>query len=98
MTKNPERRAAPNYFSPMHPFLPALSLIFLLAGDGTALFMHLSAKNPLVAANLSSLGTVVVLSLVFGGGLAFWLRRMGLRFPSWVAILSLLWVIALALV
>jgi hypothetical protein len=83
-------------FHPMHPFLPALSRIFLIAGDGTALFMRLSARNPLVAANLSSLGTVTVLSLLIGGGLGFWLRRFGLRFPSWVAILSLSWVVALA--
>jgi hypothetical protein len=80
----------------VHPFLPALSLIFLLAGDATALFMRLSEKNPLVMANHLSLDTVTTLSLIIGGGLAFWLRRFGLRFPSWVAILSLLWVVALA--
>jgi hypothetical protein len=80
----------------MHPFLPVLSLIFLLAADGTALFARLAAKNPLVAANISSLYVVTAASLLIGSVLAVLLRRFGLRFPGWAAILSLLWVVALA--
>ena len=79
----------------MHPFLPALSLIFLLAADGTALFTRLSERDPLVAANISSLYVVTVASLLIGSVLALLLRRLGLRFPGWAAILSLLWVVAL---
>jgi hypothetical protein len=79
----------------MHPFLPALSLIFLFAADGAMAFLRFSADRAEVAAGADSLHAVVFTSLLIGGGLAFWLRRFGLLFPTWVAILSLLWVAAL---
>jgi hypothetical protein len=79
----------------VHPFLPALSLIFLLAADAAMLFLRLNAAHPEVAPHASSVYTVVFMSLLIGGGLAFWLRRFGILFPGWAAILSLLWVAAL---
>jgi hypothetical protein len=79
----------------MHPFLPVLSVIFLLAADAAMLFLRLNAGHPEVAPHVSSVYTVVFMSLLIGGGLAFWLRRFGLLYPGWAAILSLLWVAAL---
>jgi hypothetical protein len=80
----------------VHPFLPALSVIFLLAADGAMAYLRFgAASDPAVAAHADSLYAVVFISLLIGGGLAFWLRRFGLLFPGWVAILSLLWVAAL---
>ena len=73
----------------MHPFLPALSVIFLLAADGAMLFLRLNSADPEVAMHASSVYTVICVSLLIGGGLAFWLRRFGLLFPGWAAILSL---------
>jgi hypothetical protein len=81
----------------MHPFLPALSLIFLLAADGAMLFLRLNARDPEVAAHVSSVYTVVFISLLIGGGLAFWLRRFGLLFPTWAAVISLTWVVVIGL-
>jgi hypothetical protein len=81
--------------SSVHPFLPALSLIFLLAADAAMAFLRFSAPGPELIAGADSLRAVVFLSLLIGGGLAFWLRRFGLLFPGWAAILSLLWVAAL---
>jgi hypothetical protein len=74
----------------MHPFVPAVSLIFLLVADGVLVFIHLNGNRPEFASHLASLHAIVLVSLVFGAGLAFWLRRFGLRFPSWVAVASLL--------
>jgi hypothetical protein len=79
----------------VHPFLPALSLIFLLAADAAMLFLRMNAEHPEVAPHVSSVYTVVFISLLIGGGLAYWLRRFGILFPGWVAILSLLWVASL---
>jgi hypothetical protein len=74
----------------MHPFLPVLSVIFLFAADAAMVFLRLNATHPEVAPHASSIYTVVIISLVIGGGLAFWLRRFGVLYPTWVAILSLL--------
>lgn len=81
----------------MHPFLPALALIFLFAGDGAMVYLHLNRAVPEVAAHASSIYTVIFMLLLIGGGLAFWLRRFGLLFPGWIAILSLLWVAGLGM-
>ncbi len=76
----------------MHPFLPVLSIIFLLAADAGMLFLHLNLGDPEVAFHAGSVETVVFISLLIGGGLAYWLRRFNLFFPGWFAVLSLLWV------
>lgn len=78
----------------MHPFLPVLSALFLLAADAMAVFYHFNANHPEVAAHVNSVRTVVLLCLLIGGGLAFWLRRFGTLYPTWVAILSFTWVLA----
>jgi hypothetical protein len=79
----------------MHPFLPVLSVIFLLAADGAMVFLRLNATHPEIAPHASSIYTVVFMCLLIGGGLAVWLRRFGILFPTWIAILSLLGVAAL---
>lgn len=79
----------------MHPFLPALSILFLLSANAAMLFLRLNAAHPEIAPHASSIETFVFMSLLIGGGLAYWLRRFGLFFPSWVAILSLLAIAAL---
>lgn len=79
----------------MHPFLPVLSIIFLLSVDLAMVFLRLNASHPEIAPHTGSIYTVVFMCLLIGGGLAFWLRRYGIRYASWVAILSLLGVAAL---
>lgn len=79
----------------MHPFLPVLSIIFLLSADLAMVFLRLNASHPEIAPHTGSIYTVVFMCLLIGGGLAFWLRRYGIRYASWVAILSLLGVAAL---
>lgn len=74
----------------MHPFLPILSVIFLVSADLVMLFLRLNAAHPEIAPHVSSIYTVVFMCLLIGGGLAFWLRRFGIRWPGWIAILSLL--------
>jgi hypothetical protein len=72
-------------------------MIFLLAGDGAMAYVRFGASRSEVAANAASMYTVVFMCLLIGGVLAFWLRRFGLLFPGWLAILSLLWVGGLGL-
>jgi|GEM_PF-2572839 len=79
----------------MHPFLPVLSVIFLLAADAAMVFLRLNAAHPEIAPHASSIYTVVIISLVIGGGLAVWLRRFGVLYPTWAAILSFLGVAVL---
>jgi hypothetical protein len=74
----------------MHPFLPAVSLIFLLIADGVMIFLRLKGGETDLATHIAPLYAIILVSLIFGGGTAFWLRRFGLRFPSWVAVCSLL--------
>jgi hypothetical protein len=76
----------------VHPFLPTLSMIFLLAADAAILYLRLNAGDPEVSFHASSIETVVFISLLIGGGLAYWLRRFNLLFPTWFAVVSLLWV------
>ena len=78
----------------MHPFLPVLTILFLLSGNAVAVFYHYNAEHPEVAAHVNSVHTTVLLCLLIGGGLAFWLRRFGILYPTWVAILSFIWVLA----
>jgi hypothetical protein len=74
----------------MHPFLPTLSLVFLLVADGVLGFIRLYGGQPQFRSHVPSMYAVVIVSLIAGGGLAWWLRGFGIRFPSWLAILSLL--------
>jgi len=74
----------------MHPFLPTLSIIFLLVADGVLGFIRLYGRLPEFQPHVSSMYAVVIVSLIAGGGLAWWLRGFGIRFPSWLAVLSLL--------
>ena len=73
----------------MHPFLPVTSVIFLLIADGVMIFLRLNGGRPDLAPHIAPLHSIVLASMVFGGGLAFWLRRFGLRYPSWLAVCSL---------
>lgn len=82
----------------MHPFLPVLSVVFLVAADAALLFLRLNAGVPEVAAHATSAHTVAIASLMIGLGLAVWLRRFGVLYPSWVAILSLAGVVAIRFV
>jgi hypothetical protein len=79
----------------MHPFLPVLSVIFLLAADAAMVFLRLNATHPEIAPHASSIYTVVFMCLVVGGGLALWLRRFAVLYPTWVAVLSLVGVVTL---
>ena len=74
----------------MHPFLPVTAVIFLLVADGVLIFLRVNAGNPDLASHVAPLYAIILASLVFGGGTAFWLRRFGLRYPSWLAVCSLL--------
>ena len=74
----------------MHPFLPVTSIIFLLIADGVMIFLRLNGSQPEMATHVAPLNAIVLASLVFGGGTAFWLRKFGLRYPSWIAVFSLL--------
>jgi hypothetical protein len=82
----------------MHPFLPILSLVLLFMGDALAFFLHRFGRDADVALHRPSLWTLIFVSLLFGGGLAFWLRRFRLRFPFYAALLSLAWVVLLAVI
>jgi hypothetical protein len=74
----------------MHPFLPVLSVLLLIMGNAAMLFARFQADHPEIAPHVSSLYAVVFISILCGAALAIWLRRFGLLFPSWIAILSLL--------
>ena len=74
----------------MHPFLPTLAIVFLLVADGVLGFIWLYGGQAEFRPHVTPLYAVVLVSLISGGGLAWWLRRFGIRFPSWLAILSLL--------
>ncbi len=73
----------------MHPFLPVTSVIFLLIADGVMIFLRLNGGRPDLATHIAPLNSIILSSMIFGGGLAFWLRRFGLRYPSWLAVCSL---------
>jgi hypothetical protein len=79
----------------MHPFLPILSVLFLFSADFVMVFLRMNATHPEVAPHTGAIYTVVFMCLLIGAGLAFWLRRFGVLYPGWVAILSLLGVAAL---
>ena len=81
----------------MHPFLPVTALVFLLTADGVMLFIRFFGTQPDMATHIAPLWAIVVSSMIFGGGLAFWLRRFGIRYPSWLAVFSLLLFAALRL-
>lgn len=81
----------------MHPFLPVTSCLFLLIADGVMVFLHLYGGRPDLASHITPLHSIVLASVVFGGSLAFWLRRFSIRYPSWLAVISLLLFAALRL-
>ena len=74
----------------MHPFLPTLSIVFLLVADGVLGFIRLYGRQPEFQPHTASMYAIVTVALISGGGLAWWLRRFGVRFPSWLAVLTLL--------
>jgi hypothetical protein len=81
----------------MHPFLPVLSILFLASANFVMVFLRLNATHPEVAPQNGAIYNRVFMCLLIGAGLAFWLRRFGVLYPTWVAILSLLTVAALGL-
>jgi hypothetical protein len=74
----------------MHPFLPVTSVIFLLIADGVTIFLRVNGGRPDLATHIAPLYAIILSSMIFGGSLAFWLRGHGLRYPSWLAVCSLL--------
>ena len=74
----------------MHPFLPTLSIVFLLVADGVLGFIRLYGRQPEFQPHTQSMYAIVIVALISGGGLAWWLRRFGVRFPSWLAVVTLL--------
>jgi hypothetical protein len=82
----------------MHPFLPLLSLIFLIMGDATAYFLKKFGNQPDIVMHRPSLWTLIWICLILGGGLAVWLRNYRIHFTFYVALVSLVWVILLVLI
>ncbi len=80
----------------MHPFLPILSLVFLVMGDAAAYFLKKFGHQPDVVMHRPSLWTVIWICMLFGVGLAFWLRRFRVYYPFYAAVISLVWVILVA--
>jgi hypothetical protein len=74
----------------MHPFVPVTSVLFLCVADAVMVFLRLSAGHSEVLPHIAPLYAIVLASLIFGGSVAFWLRRFGIRYPSWLAVFSLL--------
>ena len=81
----------------MHPFLPVLSLVLLAMGDSAAFLLWKNGRQLEIAVHRPSLLALIFVSLLFGGVLAFWLRRFRLNFPAYFACISVIWVILLAL-
>ena len=74
----------------MHPFVPVTAMIFLLIADGVTIFLRLYGSSPDLATHIAPLNAILLASIVFGGGIAYWLRRFGIRYPSWLAVCTLL--------
>ncbi len=70
----------------IHPFLPTVSLVLLGVAVAGGYFLRHAGAQPAIAPHRSSVVMVIAISLLFGGGVAFWLRRFGLRYP-WIAAL-----------
>jgi len=81
----------------MHPFLPLLSLVFLIMGDAAVFFLKKFGEDPDVVMHRPSVWTLIWICLILGGGLAYWLRRYRIHFPFYIALVSIVWVIVLAL-
>ena len=82
----------------MHPFPPVIALVLLAMADAMAWFLRQHGREPEIAVHQSALLSVIVISLLFGGATAFWLRRFRIRFPWYAALASLAFVLALALI
>jgi len=79
----------------MHPFLPLLSLVFVGMADAVMYFVWKHGNDMEVVTHRPSLWALIAISLLFGGGLAFWLKRFHIRFPLYFALASVVWVIIL---
>ena len=74
----------------MHPFVPVTAMIFLLIADGVTIFLRLYGRQPDLATHIAPLNAILLASIIFGGGIAYWLRRFGIRYPSRLAVCTLL--------
>ena len=81
----------------MHPFLPLLSFVFLAMGDAGMFFLWKHGNDIELATHRPSIWALIIVSFLFGGGMAFWLKRFHLRFPAYFALASVLWVIVLTI-
>ena len=81
----------------MHPFLPILSLVLIAMGDAAAFFLGRHGHEPDVAIHRPALWALIGVALLFGGWLAWWLRRFRIHFTFYFAVASLIWVILLGI-
>lgn len=65
-------------------------------GDAMAYFLRRFGHEPDIVTHRPSLWVLIGVSLLCGVWLSFWLRRFRIHFPSWFAVISLVWVILLA--
>ena len=81
----------------MHPFLPMLSCVLIAMGDATAFYLWKHGHEIEIATHRPSIWVLIVVSFLFGEGLAFWLRRFHIHFPAYFALVSMVWVILLVI-
>lgn len=82
----------------MHPFLPVLSFVLIAMGDGAAFLMWKYGAQPEIAVHRPSLWALIVVSLLFGGSLALWLRRFQINFCAYFTYASMVLVILLTFI
>lgn len=81
----------------MHPFLPILSLVLVAMSDASAFFLWRYGRQPDVVMHQPGLIALIGVSMLFGGWLAWWLRRFRIHFTFYFAVASLIWVIVLGI-
>ena len=81
----------------MHPFPPAACLILLAMADAGAVYWRMNGANPELAVHQAAVFTVLGAATFFGTAVAVWLWKMRLRFPLWVAVVTVVLVLAATL-
>jgi len=80
----------------VHPILPTLVVVLIGMADWGAFYLWRYGKLPEVSMHSPSIWVLIGISLFFGNGLAFWMRRFRWNFPFILALASTLLIIASA--